>query len=282
MIKVVTPGLYTTLQDLGRFGYRNMGVPLSGAMDQHAAKSANQLVQNPENTTVLEFTLMAPTLFFEKNATIAITGATFSAKVNNTEIPLNEILEITAGSTLTFNKPIHGLRGYLAIKGGFKTESVLGSTSFYTGITQKARLEKGDTLHFTTENNTVEINFSEKISPISFSEDKIEVFKGPEFEALSEAVKMQLLQNEYTVSSESNRMAMLLNGIGELSANEIITAPVQPGTVQLTPSGKLIILMRDSQTTGGYARVLQLTENAINRLAQKRPQQSIQFELLTD
>ena len=282
MIKVVAPGLYTTLQDLGRFGYRNMGVPLSGAMDQHAAKLANQLVQNHENTTVLEFTLMGPTLYFEKNATIAITGGTFSSKVNNTEVPLNNALEITAGSTLTFNKPIHGLRGYLAIKGGFKSENVLGSMSYYTGITHKARLEKGDTLCFTTEKNPGEIKVSEKMSPISFSEDKIEVFKGPEFEALSEAVKMQLLQNEYTVSSESNRMAMLLNGIGELSANEIITAPVQPGTVQLTPSGKLIILMRDSQTTGGYARVLQLTENAINILAQKRPQESIKFELLIE
>lgn len=282
MIKVVTPGLNTTLQDLGRFGYRSMGVPLSGAMDQHAAKSANQLVQNPENTTVLEFTLMGPTLYFEKNATIAITGATFSAKLNNTEIPLNEALEITKGSTLTFNNPIHGLRGYLAIKGGFKTESVLGSTSFYTGITEKARIETGDTLYFSTEKDSVEIYYSEKISPISFSENKIKVFEGPEFELLPETIRKQLLQNEYTISSESNRMATLLNGVGELSANEIITAPVQPGTVQLTPSGKLIILMRDSQTTGGYARVLQLTENAINRLAQKRPQQSIQFELLTD
>ena len=111
--------------------------------------------------------------------------------------------------------------------------------------------------------------------------EKIIVFKGPEFGSLSKRMQEALFKGEITVSSISNRMAYVLDHSYSFKAKEILTAAVQPGTVQLTPSGKLIVLMRDAQTTGGYARILQLTENSMNTLAQRRPGESVCFQLMS-
>jgi len=114
----------------------------------------------------------------------------------------------------------------------------------------------------------------------SFTDTKtIEVYPGPEFSLLSDKQKKQLTNTILYVTPQSNRMGILLDGLVVSNVKEIITAPVQPGTVQLTPSGKCIVLMRDAQTTGGYARVLQLSNEGINRIAQKRPGETLNFKL---
>jgi len=279
MIKVIEPGVYSTIQDLGRNGYRSQGVPLSGAMDQHSARLANVLVGNDENAPVLEFTMQGPLLLFQKNTLIAVCGAAFTPMLNGTAYPLHEKVEIMAGTGLSFKPPKNGLRGYLAVKDGFKTQIVMGSASHYKGITKKHQIEKGDDLHISSETDQGFSAQPNTLQPISFSDNKIEVYKGPDFEQLPIDIKQKLMQQLFSILPESNRMAILLDGVGELHAEEIITAAVQPGTVQLTPSGKLIVLMRDAQTTGGYARVLQLSSEAINIVSQKRPNEKIKFEL---
>ncbi|MFT5908365.1 MAG: allophanate hydrolase subunit 2, partial [Saprospiraceae bacterium] len=112
-----------------------------------------------------------------------------------------------------------------------------------------------------------------------FDSEFIDVFKGPEYEILDDKTKENLINNNFKVHQNSNRMAIQIDGLGEVKFDDILTVPVQPGTVQITPSGKLLILMRDAQTTGGYPRVFQLTNDAVNKLAQKRPNDKIVFRI---
>jgi biotin-dependent carboxylase-like uncharacterized protein len=281
VIKVVSGGLYTSIQDLGRFGYRRLGVPLAGAMDRYSARLANRLVGNKKDVAVMEITHIGPVLHFINPIEIAITGAGFSPTVNNVEIPLNTRIFIQAESILKFGLPGYGLRAYLSVSDGFSSEKVLNSFSQHQGITTKETLEKGDELMVQSFVGVPsKVTASVKISKDRFTAEVLEVYKGPEFNLASKTLQKKLIETRLTVTSDSNRMAYMLKGWEEFSANEIITAPVQPGTVQLTPSGQCIVLMRDAQTTGGYARVLQLTEKSINRLAQKNTGTTLNFKLI--
>ncbi|MBL4663570.1 MAG: biotin-dependent carboxyltransferase family protein [Flavobacteriaceae bacterium] len=281
MIKVMASGLYTSLQDLGRFGYRHLGVPLSGAMDMQAALEANNLVGNTPELTVMECTASGPVLKFETKAVVAICGALFALKLDGVEIELNKAIEIPVGGVLSFGTPSKGIRAYMAIQGGFNSEKVLGSNSFYQGITNQFRLRKGDVINFYSNTEMCLFDNTYKYNGINdFDSEEIEVMKGPEFNDLSEEFQSILNNTKFVIASNSNRMAYTLDHSLHISAKEIITAPVQPGTVQLTPSGKLILLMRDAQTTGGYARTFQLTKSAINKLAQKRAGMVIRFKIV--
>jgi biotin-dependent carboxylase-like uncharacterized protein len=278
MIHVLKAGLWTSIQDRGRYGYRSIGVPLSGAMDLHSAHLANKLVGNPITAAILEFTAMGPELQFDKEAVIAITGATFGIFVNNEEQCINTIIHIKEGDCIKFTPPKKGWKGYLAIQGGFDSEVVLGSKSMYLGITERARIEKGAILNFSSTSQLLKAK-DKVLKPLDFDSEFIDVFKGPEYEILDDKTKENLINNNFKVHQNSNRMAIQIDGLGEVKFDDILTVPVQPGTVQITPSGKLLILMRDAQTTGGYPRVFQLTNDAVNKLAQKRPNDKIVFRI---
>jgi len=278
MIHVLKAGLWTSIQDQGRYGYRSIGVPLSGAMDLHSAHLANKLVGNPITAAILEFTAMGPELLFDKEAVITIAGATFGIFVNNEEQCINTIIHIKEGDCIKFTPPKSGWRGYLAIQGGFDSEVVLGSKSMYLGITERARIEKGAILNFSTISQLLKAK-DKVLKPLDFDSEFIDVFKGPEYEILDDKTKENLINNNFKVHQNSNRMATQIDGLGVVSFDDILTVPVQPGTVQITPSGRLLILMRDAQTTGGYPRIFQLTNDAINKLAQKRPNDKVVFRI---
>jgi biotin-dependent carboxylase-like uncharacterized protein len=275
---VLKAGLWTSIQDRGRYGYRSIGVPLSGAMDLHSSHLANKLVGNPIAAAILEFTAMGPELQFDKEAVIAITGATFGIFVNNEEQCINTIIHIKEGDCIKFTPPKKGWRGYLAIQGGLDSEVVLGSKSMYLGITEKIRIEKGAILNFSTISQLLKAK-DKVLKPLDYDSEIIDIFKGPEYEILDHKTKDNLINNSFKVHQNSNRMAIQIDGLGEVEFDDILTVPVQPGTVQITPSGKLLILMRDAQTTGGYPRVFQLTKDAINKLAQKRPNDKVVFRI---
>jgi len=279
MIKVISTGLYTTFQDLGRFKYRNLGVPLSGAMDQYSARLANRLVGNKPNATLLEITLVGPVLKFDVATQIAITGAGFSPTLNNVEIPLNTKVNVLENNILKFGLSAFGVRAYISIPGGFIAEEVMGSTSQYSGITKNKTLGKEDIFFIKSDIEKSITTASVKVSKSKFNDCEITVFKGPDFYLLPKEFQDKISHIELVVNSQSNRMAYMLESLENVSATEIITAPVQPGTVQLTPSGQCIVLMRDAQTTGGYARILQLTDQAMDLLSQKRSGEKIKFLL---
>ncbi|MGJ8667134.1 MAG: biotin-dependent carboxyltransferase family protein [Patiriisocius sp.] len=282
MVKIITSGLYTTLQDSGRFGYRNQGIPVSGAMDLRSAFLANKILGNDENEAVIEITMLGPTLYFEEKTIICITGATFKPLLNGIEISMFKSILIEKNSTLKMGTALNGMRGYIAVKGGFDVEKVFVSYSQYKGITTQFQLKKGDRLSLKQPDidgdKISEINIMTKIS----SEIYLDVTKGPEFDLLTLHEQQNLLRFKGTIDSQSNRMAYLLGVIPKLNPLEIITSAVQPGTVQVTPNGNCIVLMRDAQTTGGYARVLQLTPESIDRLSQKRPLEKVCFRIIKD
>jgi biotin-dependent carboxylase-like uncharacterized protein len=278
MIKVLQAGLYTTVQDLGRFGYRNIGVPLSGAMDALSARRANDIVGNSKEKAVLEITLSGPTLKFEKSTTIAISGAPFEVMHNDTEIAMDTLISIKKNDVLHIGKAKNGMRCYLAVAGGFQTPLVLNSRSYYAHITEKKTIEKGDLLPIAVKPEPVDVENTPKINSKPLI-DTLEVYPGPEYGLLTIFQQQGIMEQEFTISAQSNRMASVLECNVRLSANEILTTAVQPGTVQLTPSGKMMVLMRDAQVTGGYARIFQLTEKSINSLAQKRGGETVRFRI---
>jgi len=281
MIKVLHPGFYSTIQDSGRIGFQQYGVPYSGVMDIYSAALANHTLGNQESASVIEMTMTGATLQFYCDTYICISGADMVAKINDTNIMLNKSIKIISGDKLTFGKLKKGFRSYLAVSGGFKTETIMNSQSMYKGITTQSRISKNDELKINS--NTYYIDNKHALIKVNnelYFNDKIEVFKGPEFELLSKNQQEFLFQMTFTISKDNNRMAYQLLETLDNSLEPIITSAVLPGTVQLTPSGKLIVLMRDCQTTGGYPRVLQLKESAINILAQKFTGNVINFKLV--
>jgi len=279
-IEVLSPGLFSTIQDLGRYNFRKFGVPISGAMDKYSAKMANLILQNFEDCAVMEITQMGPKLKFHSPTKIGITGANLSPRINNQEIQNDQVYFLLEGDVLSFGKRVNGCRTYLSISGGFQTETILDSKSWYEGISENIKLEKGMSLHFKDldqeENKT---NASVKVNNKHILETTIEVEEGPEFYKLPTSTKEELKNRLFKIDKNNSRMAIQLT---EKLKNEflpIITSPVVPGTVQLTPSGNLIVLMRDCQTTGGYPRILQLTEKGINTISQKIIGDQITFNL---
>ncbi|MCC1483669.1 5-oxoprolinase subunit C family protein [Winogradskyella immobilis] len=280
MIEVVKPGFYSTIQDLGRIAYHDYGVPYSGAMDEQSAKIANALLGNNENNAVLEITMTGPTLKFIKTTAICITGADLSPKLNGNAVSLNKRYTIKPDDILSFGKLNYGFRAYLGVCGGFQTEKVMGSRSMYKNVTEQFITQKGELLPIKDLNtNAATSNASIKIDKTHFNTKSLPVYKGPEFDNLSKTQQKQLLNKTFTVSKDNNRMAYQLEDAIENNLKPIITSLVQPGTVQLPPSGKLIVLMSDGQTAGGYPRVLQLSDSARYSLAQKKTGDTFTFNM---
>lgn len=280
MIEVVRPGLFTTLQDLGRFGYRSMGVPISGPMDSQSAATANELLCNDPNCALIEIAYVGASFLFHNAAMVAFSGATCEVKLNDKLIENQTILQIEAGNILSFGAMTRGNFLYLAIEGGFKSDLVLGSACYYEAITGIARMSKGTKLNFDLVNQEIPQRHTSIRKELVHSSAFIEVEKGPEFDLLSADEISLLTSTDFSVSPQSNRMGFLLNEAVNIGLKEIISSPVQPGTIQLTKGGQLIVLMRDAQTTGGYPRILQLNEESINRLVQYPRNLSFQFSIV--
>jgi len=249
MLKLLKSGLFSTLQDLGRFGYRNKGVPVSGVMDAETVTKLNRLLDNPLNALVMEITMTGPTAVFEEDTFFVIGGAEMQITLNNKPIANYTIYQVRKGDVLSYGRLENGFRSYLAVKGGFYAETVLGSSAMY------------------------------KIASF-LNETELYVYRGPEFNMLDDRQLEQLFSKDFTVAKENNRMAYQLSEVIKGHKASILTSATLPGTVQFTPSGKLIILMKDGQTTGGYPRILQLSDKAIAILAQKKYGDAISFKLL--
>ncbi|WP_276166969.1 biotin-dependent carboxyltransferase family protein [Zobellia alginiliquefaciens] len=278
MLKVLKSGLFTAVHDIGRYGYLNKGVPVAGFMDGFSAKKANQLLGNDAHAAVLEITMTGPTLMFEDETYISMGGALLYATLNNEPIANYEVIKVKKGDILSYGKLEKGFRNYLAIKGGVKAPLVLGSQSFFSSVTKKNHLDDGDELEYDACSH-----FEPKISKLKvdsfLDEINLEVSQGPEYGNLSDRQLERLFGKKFSISNENNRMAYQLEEKIEGLQISMITSATLPGTIQLTPSGKLIILMKDGQTTGGYPRILQLSDKAISVLAQKKYGDEVCFKL---
>lgn len=277
-IKIIKPGIYTTVQDLGRVGYRSTGTSPGGAMDFFAASVANYLVGNDVSQPLIEMHFPAAEILFECDAMISITGADFNAHINDREVKNYQPLFVKKNEVLSFKKFVSGARAYLAITSGIQAEKWLGSYSTHIKMQAggfKGRiLQKDDILLLNEESNLKpgKIIFfpPESIHSVFENPFIIRCIKGPESDMLEKDAVNQFQQNSFRITSQSDRMGYRMNGnpLTIKKGIELISSPVSFGTIQLLPNGQLIILMADHQTTGGYPRIANVISADLPKLAQ--------------
>lgn len=288
---VQKPGLLTTIQDLGRYGYQRHGIMVSGVMDTFSMKLANILVGNDEKEAVLEITLMGPTLHFLVDSIISISGANLSPTINGAPVSMYQPLIVKQGDTLEFGAVQYGSRSYIAFKGGIQVNKVLGSKSTclsakFGGFDGRALL-KEDILPISNFSVISEKKLNWRLSPyfkqLLFSTDSIRFIKGRQYHLFTGDSQKILQSASYSLTKDSNRMGYRFEG-PELRLSiqqEIVTEGVAFGSVQVPANGQPIILMADRQTTGGYPKIAQIISVDLPRLAQLKTADSITFSEVT-
>ncbi|HEU0196498.1 MAG TPA: biotin-dependent carboxyltransferase family protein [Nevskiaceae bacterium] len=290
-VEIVTAGLLTSVQDLGRAGYAGLGVGAAGAADRPVLRLANALVGNPDGAAALEFTLNGPTLHFLSAVEIALGGASFAADCDGHPVPMWSPVRLAAGAVLRIHAARTGCRGYLALAGGVAVAPILGSRSqdlnAGLGPWQGRPLRTGDVLPLNTPTP----------SPSSPPTDArpwalaarcwtspqrpavIHLLPGSHQGALDEASSEALFSTEFHVSRLSNRVGCRLDGATLKLQHplELISEGVVPGTVQLPPGGQPIVLLCEAPVTGGYPRIGHVTHFDASRVAQLRPGDGLRF-----
>lgn len=306
-IEVLTPGLMTSLQDLGRYGYQKHGVIVSGAMDTYALRIANLLTGNSEGEAALEITLVGPKLKVEKGTLLAITGGNLSPVIEGKPVPMWRPVYITHDSILEFGACKSGCRTYLAVAGGYDVPAVMGSKSTYiragiggfAGRTLKSgdRLKRGPLSEQALQITKHLIKRSSDeyfIAPAWYAGHgyipeapvkpvTVRMMKGRQFDFFTEDSKERLLRQPFTITTQSDRMGYRLSGeqLNLSEPLELISEAVALGTVQVPPDGNPIILLADRQTAGGYPKIGQLALVDVLKIAQAKPGSSLLFEEVT-
>ena len=287
----LSDGLLTTLQDLGRRDFRAFGVNPNGAMDKRAARLLNVLLGNRESEAVLEMHFPAAAIKFEQAAQIALGGADFGAKLNQTSIENWRIINVESGDALSFTQPKTGARLYLAARGGFVADSWLNSCSTnllaQIGGFHGRAIRKNDCLKFKSQTSnlkfqTANYKISTDLLPRYSSAPTIRVTPGAEWNQLDEPSQTTFLRESFALDSQSNRMGFRLRG-ANLSLRErleLVSSAVDFGTIQLFPNGQLAILMADHQTTGGYPRIAHVAHIDLPLAAQLNTNDKLRFEMI--
>lgn len=278
-LKVIDSGFYTSIQDMGRFGYRSLGIPVSGPMDETAFKSAQQAVGNQGDEALLECTLKGPKLLFGGSGCVAVCGAPMSIRLNDQEMPMDRAFECHLGDFLELGNCVEGMRTYISFSGGIQTPFFMGSRSYFSPVTPTSKVHKADTLFF-VERSLKNLNITKQtLASIKIADTKLQVRPGPEWDVLSKKDKKQLLNQTFEVGS-NDRMGYRLTG--KLPKNNLLlpSSSIVPGVVQLTPYGTLLVAMADAQITGGYPRILILEGDAKAILAQKHLGKKITLSLV--
>lgn len=272
-------GMQVSLQDAGRMGYAEYGIPESGFMDALSAGRANLLLGNHGEQACLEFYQGLATIEVTSACQVAFSGATTRISVNSVAHQMQEVITLQSGDIIRIHPSESGNWLYMALAGDWDEPDYFGSKSFYQAVGGRSGFKDGDQVGFIPRQKGVSAK-NALVKPQDFwSRKEIAAYPGADFDWLTPNVKKELLASLFKVSTSINRMGFQLEGAISHELPEILSAPVYPGTVQLTPSGRLVVLMRDAQVTGGYPRVLQLTPRSLASLAQKRPGEYISFQL---
>lgn len=280
MLEIVRPGLWDTIQDCGRFGYRGIGVALSGAMDQEAFAQANKLLENPPDAAALEVCQNGGVYLFNVPTCFVLCGPATEVVLDDQSIAINTIYQAKKGSVLSVRRVVNGVYAYVAVKGGFETDQKLKSRSMHPSLYGVQKLKKGDQLPYQVYEGR-EIEIDQALLPEAQQEPVLKAIHGPEFHHLHPSTDISSLK--FTIS-DHNRMGYRLLPSMHLkrSTESIRSAAVFPGIVQLTPSGECIVLHRDAQVSGGYPRILILTEESLNRLAQMKKGEIVEIKCSID
>jgi biotin-dependent carboxylase-like uncharacterized protein len=296
LMQVDQPGMFSLVQDLGRYGWQRYGVPVNGPMDEHAHRIANALVGNADDAAVLECTLTGPTVRFTRNTLIAITGADMVVTADGRRVPMNRAVMLRNGVVLAFGERRRGARAYLAVRGGLDTERVMGSRSTFVrggyGGVDGRPLRRGDRVPVGSPGDAMLV--LERLlvqSGLPFVEAgavalpavdgvaSIRVTRGPQWRRFSMAARQAFLRDGFTISSQSDRMGYRLEGpaLALTQPLEMISEACDAGTVQVPPSGQPIVLMADRQSAGGYPKIAYVVSADLPQLAQAMPGDTLHF-----
>lgn len=289
MLEILEPGLLTTVQDRGRYGYQRYGVPVSGAMDVFALRAANALAGNDDNAACLEMTVLGPRVQFLADTWIAITGGDLSPALDGNPIPGWQTVRVSKGSVLSFRGPSDGMRAYLAAAGGIDVPVVMGSRSTYVkaslgGLEGRALRAKDVLRTLEPEGDFVQRSLTGGFpQPVYGSEHELRIVLGPQDSAFTQEGINTFLRSRYTVSMQSDRMGYRLEGdkIEHVSGADIISDGTALGAVQVPGSGQPIILLADRGTTGGYTKIATVISADISRLAQAMPGNTVTFKAVS-
>ncbi|MGG0219542.1 biotin-dependent carboxyltransferase family protein [Bacillus mycoides] len=301
-VEILHAGMFTTIQDLGRFHYQQYGVPVGGAMDKSALRMINMLVGNEENEAGLEITIMGPKLLIKKTTLLAIGGADMEPLLNGERIPLWRPILAEEGSMLCLGKAKSGCRAYVTFAGGINIDRTMGSKSTYIraalGGIEGRMLKKGDYFQIGTgaevasrfiQNLQEEKRIKTKWAICNNALPKykkhpiLRVITDFEYDQFTEESIKSFFSKEYKVSNYADRMGYRLDGdiLNRVEEIEILSSPVTFGTIQVPNGGQPIILMADRQTTGGYPRIGNVISVDLPLLAQLKPGDYVTFEKIT-
>ena len=301
-IRIIKPGLLSTVQDLGRWGYLSQAVPVSGAMDTLSARVANIALGNDENAAVIEFTYANAEFITETDLLIAYAGDGAVLSLVIGEIPSDRPVFIPAGTSVKLNNSKVGSRTYMAVAGGWDVPEVLGSRSTFVtaaiGGMQGRALRAGDVLSSVksiTETTQKMWETLQTNSPnytdwgiarwLLLSGDKktIRVVRANESDWFEESSLNDFFFQPYALAMRSNRMGYHLEGplVQRAKQDELLSTAVTPGTIQVTGNGSMVLLMADCQTTGGYPRIAQVAAVDLPLCGQLKPGDTICFKEIT-
>lgn len=291
-LRITRQGVLDTIQDMGRWGHQHLGINPNGAMDRFSAQLANALLGKDLKAPVIEIHFPSAQIKFEKETIICLTGAHFSPTINDKEIPLHHPVMVAKNALLKFERSQNGARCYVAIWQALNMTEWMNSYS--TNLKAKAGGWQGRSL---LKNDVISFEVNPKLSSLLKQKDflvlpwksqeivdtrtEIQFLIGSEWHWMSKEAQETFQNNWFQITIDADRMGYKLAG-PELCMNtneQLVSAAVSFGTVQLLPNGQLIILMADHQTTGGYPRVAHIISAHLPILAQKKANDVIQFRM---
>ncbi len=283
--EVIHPGIFTTVQDLGRPQYMKYGIPPSGAADRFSARGANWLVGNLPGAALLEVMLFRLELLALKDLVMAVTGANLSPRVNEKPLPMWQSVALRAGDRVRFGERKEGLRAYLAIRGGIAGKEFLGSRSvFLRGLMGKA-VQRGEILEMADPSmKPISLRkISQEMIPAFPNKNSLRVLLGPQGDRFTKSGVETFLSSDYRVSSQADRMGYRLEGpaVEHRNGADIISEPIARGAIQVPGDGLPIILLWDAQVSGGYTKIANIISADLDRLAQMMPGEGLRFRAVT-
>ncbi len=292
MIEFLRGGLLTTIQDKGRIGYQNIGMPVSGVMDFFSMDLINALLGNPEDTEVLEITLLGPKVLFHTDCYFTLSGGIFHTFLDDFKIKNNRVYKAKKGEILEIKDSIFGGRIYLGILGGFKIDKILGSRSTYLrgniGGLEGRTIKDRDTLHFNNNSQTIKnkkyrFDFGGGLIKYSIT-PTIRVVCGAQFNLFSKKGIASFLAKKYKITKDCDRMGYRLCGPNisyrDGKDENIISEGITFGSIQVT-NGNPIIMGADRQTTGGYGKIASVITADLPLLAQLGQGDTVTFKLIS-
>jgi antagonist of KipI len=279
--EVTRPGIFTTLQDLGRPGYMKYGIPVSGAADRFSCQVANWMLGNDSKAAVLEITLGGLELVVCNALWIAVTGADLLPLVNGAALPMWQAVPLRKGDRLSFRRREKGFRSYLAIRGGFSAPIFLESRSVFTRGLMGKKLSRGEILE--TENSaTAEIcqtPLPPEMTPRFSDPRAFRIVLGPQEDRFTPEGIRKFLDSEYRIHFHSDRMGYRLDGprIEHQRGADILSEPIARGAIQVPGDGLPILILWDGQVSGGYTKIGHVISADLDRVAQRMPGEKIWF-----